>query len=295
MEYLETWILMGYVEKLIQNWPLSGSSLDLLVSAERQLKDARSSAFVDSRAWACQALLEFCALKQFGFDTTDEPLQQLAKEAIQLGIDFYYGDWATEENIIKWCKSQGWEATDQRTTIEISRCSTVSDPKTLKPWRDALSALILLCTMFQETESRAKICDWFGASPKPEYSGLYFETEATTIVLASFLRTKPMDGIEKLVAEIAKCKRPYALARLKLIHACFDGDQHVFGALLPECLDLFYKSHKKKEPCIMTDLIAVDESTVVLLARDKGLVIPPLSEKQTWALMSAESIGLGGN
>jgi hypothetical protein len=283
---------MTYLEKLSSNWPFNGSSLDLLLSAERMLKDARTNSFVLSRAWACQAVLELCALKHFQFDSTDEPIEQIAAEAIELGVDFYYGNWWTEEKVVEWSKKQGWEANDQRTTIEISRCSTVSDPSTLKPWRDTLSSLMLLCTMFGHDDQRARICDWFGCNPKPEYTGLYFETEAATIVLASHLRTKLMDGVENLVKQISTCKRPYALARLRLIRSCFDGDQFTFSEVLPECLDLFYKSHKKKEPCIMSDLIAVDESTVVLLALKRGLALPSLTEKQRWALMSAESVGI---
>ena len=284
---------MSYLDKLIDDWPLEGSSsLELFLDAQTLLRESRNDEIVWSRSRACEAVLEFCALKHFHFDTAQEPLEQLIDESIRMGIDFYYGDWWHKENVLKWCHARGFAEDSLEWKGEPFRCALLADPSKLEPWRSTLSALMLLCTLSGKKDERAKICDWFGPDPLPEYSGLYWETEATTIVLASHLRSKPMLAVNKLIDKITKGKRPYAHARMRLIESCFEKNQDAFSAALVESLDLFYKSWKKKEPRTMSCMVAVDESTIVAVAQANGMTLPKLTEKQQWALMTPASIGL---
>ncbi len=283
---------MTYINKLVKKWPFPSSSLEQLIGAEKMLRQARADEISWSRSWACQAVLQLCALKHFQFDTTDQSLTKLIEESIELGLEFFYGDWWHKENVIQWCKLRGFAEDSLEMRGEPLKCDMLADPSKLRQWRDTLSGLMLLSTLTERHVQRAKICDWFGPDPQPEYTGMSWETEATTVVLAAYLRSQPMDGLDRLVTKIAKCKRPYARARLKLIQACFDQNQVAFSEALPEALDRFYESFKDKEPCVIADLLAVDESTIVHIAQSNGLVLPELTEKQRWAMLTPASIGI---
>ncbi len=189
-------------------------------------------------------------------------------------MEYCYGDWWSHEE------------SDAR-SLDKSR----SD-RSLR-WFEVLPNALLLGGLTGRWDDIAKICSWFDTTIQTEYQAGLIEDQYMQLFLciASSLSSKPMPGIEDVLAKVKACRT----RRPKLLCAAWQAaiakDQKAFDKALKEAVAHFLKVDAQNVPNV-NFWVALHPSITWLIAERNGLQFPELPEELDAAVVRRQTIGL---
>ena len=256
-------------ELLGRKWDYN-KPLPELIEHRRQ-KDAKFGKVPDS-ARIRQKLL-YPALRHLGFGPIGiDDVRKEIDHGVDLAVEYFHGTWWYTDEI-----------SDDRDSLKAM------DKK--RPWYEALTSSLFLAGLVGRWDDIGKIGSWFDATIEPEYQAGQIEDEYMQlfICIAGSLSPQPMEGAAELLAKVKKCrtKRPRLLCAAW--EAANAADQAAFDKAFPETVKHFLS---KPEGGQVYDWVAIDQSSVWLIAEHRGLTLPPLSEKLQAAVVTRQSVGL---
>lgn len=159
------------------------------------------------------------------------------------------------------------------------------------PWFDALTSGLFLGGLAGRWEDLGRICSRLDASIDPEYTAGMIEDEYQQLFLciASSLRPEPMEGVKELLAKVKNCRARRPRLLCAAWEAAIAGDQAAFNKAFPETVKHFLS---QREGGPIYDWVAIDQSTVWLVAQWRGLAFPPLPDKLAAAVVTRRSAGV---
>ena len=266
---------------------------------ERLLEtDARFTNAPDSvtRSAQIRDKLMYPALQHLGFGRIECVLQQI-EGAVDLALDFFLGAWWYPDSIRCLAPDEfsrfglNDPAQLEKRIDAVARTRDKSRPDRELVWYTAYRSALFLAGLAGRWDHLAKIGSWFDATIEPEYQAGQIEDEYMQlfVCIAGSLAPQPMAGAEELLAKVKKCrtKRPRLLCAAW--EAANAADQVAFNKAFPETVNHFLS---KPEGGQAYDWLAIDQSSVWLIAEHRGLTFPPLSEKQQAAVVTRQSVGL---
>jgi hypothetical protein len=272
-------------------------------------KVAPTCANFSDRIWS---KVVYPVLRHLGFDVVSTAESRKAvREGVELAVD-YFGDrwWRKEVKQSDFTKEEleslqfnptAWDK-DNATRFSASWLAEYADynrmgrdkthPKRELVWYKAFTSALFLAGLASRWDDLARICSWFDATVEPEYQAGQLEDEYMQlfVCIAGSLSHQPMTGLDRLVSKVKKCrtKRP------KLLCAAWEAanaaDQAAFNKAFPQTVNHFLS--KPDDSLNAEDWIAIDQSSIWLIAEHRGLTFPPLSEKEIAAVVTRESAGL---
>lgn len=165
-----------------------------------------------------------------------------------------------------------------------------SYPERELKWYKAFKFVLFLGGLAGRWDDLAGIGSWFDATIGPEYQAGMLEDEYMLLLvyIAGGLAPEPMAGADQLLARVKKCrtKRPRLLCAAW--EAADAADQAAFDKAFPETVKHFLSKLEEGRVC---DWVAVDQSSVWLIAERGGLKLAPLPDKLA-AVVTRESAGM---
>lgn len=242
-----------------------------------------------ARAAAIQSTLFYPTLKHLGF----EPIAaDLVRRETHLGVDLaarYFDDtwWRPDQ-----MRQLGVTADELAAANEFnSHGLDKSRPDRELQWFEAFTSALFLGGLAGRWDDLAKIGSWFDATIEPEYQAGQIEDEYMLlfVCIAGNLAPRPMPGVAELLAKVKKCrtKRPRLLTAAW--EAAAAADQAAFDRAFPETVKHFLSKPPDGMPY---HWLAIDQSSIWLIAESRGLRMPPLPEKLAAAVVTRESAGM---
>jgi len=241
--------------------------------------------------------LMYPALQHLGFGPVDGVREQV-EQGMDLAVEYFLGTWWQPDAIRGLPPEElsrfGLSDPDQLERI-IENNSQARDkhlPDRELVWFRAIASALFLGGLAGRWDDLAKIGSWFDASIEPEYQAGQIEDEYQQlfICIAASLTSRPVEGVAELLTRLKKCrtKRPRLLCAAW--EAANAADQATFNKAFPETVKHFLS---KGEGGQAYDWLAIDQSTIWLIAEHRGLSFPPLPDKLKAAVVTRHSAGMG--
>lgn len=298
LEPLEEGLLERRKGNMAKNFELLGRQWDYYKPLAELLKELRQEGEI---AYSCplrsgyqiKRKLMYPALAHLGFGPVEEVAYHVER-GVDMAIEYFLGDWWQPESINRIPDEEllRMRFSDRARLIdESSRAIDKSRPDRKLQWYEGYRSVLFLAGLAGRWDDLAKISSWFDATIEPEYQAGQIEDEYQQLFLciAGSLAPEPMADAERLLAKVKKCrtKRPRLLCAAW--EAANAADQAAFNKAFPETVKQFLS---KPEGGQAYDWLAIDQSSVWLIAEHRGLKFPALSEKQQPAVVTRQSIGL---
>jgi hypothetical protein len=194
-------------------------------------------------------------------------------QGCDLAVEYFLGDW--------------WQG-NEHDEPELNK----NHPQRELRWFKVFKRGLFLGGLAGRWDAVAKMCSWFDATIEPEYMAGQLEDEYMLLFLciAASLRPEPMEGAERLLAKVKACrlKRPRLLCTAW--EAAQAGDQRTFDKALKESVDRYLATYDGSGN--INHWIALDQSTIWLIAEKNGLAFPSLPPKLAAAVVTRQSAGL---
>jgi hypothetical protein len=244
---------------------------------------------------SCEGLAErirtktfFPILRHLGFHAVPpEEVRAEVDAGVDLAVGYFDDAWWRPERFDLPDPSED----DQDYLQQIQQAMDKSDPERQLQWFKAFKFGLFLGGLAGRWGDLGEIGAWFDATVEPEYQAGMLEDEYMLlfVCIAGGLAPEPMEGADQLLARVKKCrtKRPRQLCAAW--EAADGADQAAFDKAFPETVKHFLSRPEEGQVC---EWVAVDQSSVWLIAERRGLRMPPLSEKERAAVVTRESAGM---
>jgi hypothetical protein len=218
--------------------------------------------------WDCP---KFASYKHLGFDIGAMDVGQLINEGAEIAVDYFYGDFL------------------QTNTNVAFRQRKAPDNNSLS-WFDVYRDGLFLTYLAKNDMARRKMIEWIEPW-LPFDSGSYFVTVHDNNyhkLLAEFLRDGKITSHE-LEQEFGKCRKTGPKLMFACLTAIRENNAEAIALPLKKLLDNYLKTDYYKGS---STLSCAEGSIIWHVARDAGLDVNGLSEKQAALIMTRESLGL---
>lgn len=274
-------------EILGRKWDAYVSPAKMLQQVRKDLTDLLKFPECETRSNCIRNMLCFPALKHLGFGTlTANEVRKEVERGVDLCVQYFDDTWWRPEKV-KECDFSKEELLSINATNRLGLDKR--NPKRELKWFEAFTSALFLAGLAERWEDLAKIGSWFDSTIEPEYQAGQIADEYMLlfVCIAGGLCPQPMPGADKLLAKVNKCrtKRPRLLCAAW--EAARAADQAAFDKAFTEAMQDF-----KPEEGQPYDWLAINQSSIGLIAENRGLRLPPLAEKLQAAVVTRQSAGL---
>lgn len=274
-------------EILGRKWDAYLSPAKMVKAVRQDLAELLKFPECETRSHCIRTMLCFPALKHLGFgNLTGREVRKAVERGADLCVQYFDDTWWRPEKL----NQSGFSKEDLLSIKATNRLGLdKSNPKRELKWFEAFTSALFLAGLAGRWDDLAKIGSWFDATIEPEYQAGQIEDEYMLlfVCIAGSLCPQPMPGGDKLLAKVKKCrtKRPRLLCAAW--EAAQAADQAAFDKAFSEAMKYF-----KPEDGQPYAWLAIDQSSIGLIAEHRGLKLPPLGEKLQAAVVTRTSAGL---
>ena len=276
-------------EIIERKWPYYKSVSELINERAESVRINLDSPSFNSRKAAIDLTLTFPSILHLQFGDVDSGLcSEMIRLAVAGTAEYFNDQWWRELTF----SGSNISAVDQQLIIELNvrALDKESSSRSLK-WYDVFTSGLFLMALSDSWRNLETVCSWFDPSVEPEYKAGQIEDEYMLIfvLIACSLAGLPSDALDELRQKINKCRT----RRPKLLYQTWETvearDQAAFDKAFKASVEHFLKKQPAGQ---IYDWLAIHQSSLWLIAENRGLKFPDLSEKARAVVVTRESAGL---